>query len=561
MQKLATIAALFMAWTFLAPGADSNSTNARSELLVNKAYLHLPVKNGAPKHWVSLRVDGQVARDFEIELAETAPDWWAFIELAPWQGKRLTVEADKMPVPTAGFQSICQADAVPDAATLYQEALRPQLHFSSRRGWNNDPNGLVRYRGEYHLFYQHNPYGWNWGNMHWGHAVSRDLVHWRELDEALIPDRQGTMFSGSAVVDARNTSGLGSRAHPAMVCLYTAAGDTSRESAKVPFTQCLAYSLDGRGFQKFAGNPVVNAITPGNRDPKVFWHEPTQKWVMALYVETNKIHTIQFFGSADLKQWSFLSQSDGFFECPDFFELPVDGKARKWVLTAASSEYQVGTFDGRRFLGETGKLPGHRGQGFYAAQTYSDMADGRRIQIGWLQAPSPGMPFNQCMTLPLELSLKNTSEGPRLAWQPVKELRKLRAKNWRFGALTLQPGAPNPAAKAKAELMELRAEFQPGESCVVSFGVRGATIEYDGAKRELSVNGHRVPAPLREGKQRLIVYADRTALEVFASDGLVYVPFPFIPSAENRSLEVAVKSGEVKFSRLDVSELKSVWSH
>jgi fructan beta-fructosidase len=307
----------------------------------------------------------------------------------------------------------------------------------------------------------------------------------------------------------------------------------------------------------------VKEFTPDNRDPKVFWHAPSGKWVMTLYVETNRVHTIQFLGSSNLRDWTPLSRNDGFFECPDFFELPVDGKAsqRKWVLTAASSEYQVGTFDGTRFTPETAKLPGHRGQGFYAAQTFSDIParDGRRIQIGWFQTETKGMSFNQSMTIPLELKLASTADGPRMTFTPVRELEKLRAKSHRFDRTTVSPGGPNPFAGLSEELVELRAEFEPGNATEVAFNIRGAAIVYDVRKQELSVNGHHAPAPLQNGRQRLTVYCDRTGLEVFASDGLTYIPKPFQPRPDDLSLAVEVKGAPVTFSTLRTWRLKSAW--
>jgi sucrose-6-phosphate hydrolase SacC (GH32 family) len=381
------------------------------------------------------------------------------------------------------------------------------------------------------------------------------MIHWEELGDVLAPDDLGPMFSGSAVVDWNNTSGFGKDGKPPLVLIYTACGN--------PAVQCLAYSTDGRHFTKYAGNPVVKQITGGNRDPKVRWHTPTKQWVMVLYVELNKVHTIQFLSSPNLKDWTVMSQTDNLFECPDFFELPVDGNAanKKWVLTAASSEYLIGTFDGKKFTPETSKLPGHRGQGFYAAQTFSDIPakDGRRIQIGWYQTETKGMPFNQSMTMPLELRLTATPEGPRMTWTPVKEMESLRAKSHNLGALTLQPDSANPLAGIKSELVELRAEFAPGDASEVILNVRGATIAYDVKKQELVVNGHRAPAPLRDGKQRLTIYCDRTGLEVFASDGLTYVPMPFQPKFDDLNIGIRVNGSGVKFNSLDVYELKSAW--
>ncbi len=192
-------------------------TNATREIVIEHRYLHFPVRTGDPKHWLSLRADGTLLKEFEIELADGDPGWWAFWDVSNLLGRRVTLVLDRMREGATALDAIRQADEIPGAAELYHEALRPQFHFSSRRGWNNDPNGLVYRAGEYHLFYQHNPFGWSWGNMHWGHAVSRDLVHWREVGEALEPDALGTMFSGSGVVDWDNTSGLQRGAEPPLV--------------------------------------------------------------------------------------------------------------------------------------------------------------------------------------------------------------------------------------------------------------------------------------------------------------------------------------------------------
>jgi fructan beta-fructosidase len=545
------------------PVATKLIADASREVMAAKRWLQFPVKTGANKRVVNVSVDGKLERRFDIELADGEPDWWAPLDVSEWGGKKVTVVVNHLPEGSKALDSLRQADEFIGAENLYHEPLRPQLQFSPKRGWTNDPNGLVYYKGEYHLFFQHNPYGAVWGNMHWGHATSRDLIHWQEHGEALYPDDMGPMFSGSAVVDWKNTSGSGKDGEPPMVLIYTAAGK--------PTVQCLAFSTDGRRFTKFADNPVLKQITPGNRDPKVMWHEPTKQWVLTLYVglpgeagpdgKPKPIHTVHFFTSPNLKDWTLRSVSQGLFECPDFFELPVDGDAakKKWVLTAASSEYFVGAFDGEKFTPETPKLPGQRGRGFYAAQTFSDTPDHRRIQIGWGQDPAPGMPFNQLQAFPCELTLRSAPEGPRLAWQPIKELESLRTNSHRVGQFELKEQAPNPLADVHGELLEVRADFTPTAQSELLLKVRGVPIRYDATKQEIAVGPLRAPAPLIAGHQRLIILTDRTNFTVWASDGLTFVPFPVIAKPAELSVEASVTGGSVTFQNLEAHELKSIW--
>jgi sucrose-6-phosphate hydrolase SacC (GH32 family) len=371
----------------------------------------------------------------------------------------------------------------------------------------------------------------------------------------------GPMFSGSAVVDWNNTSGFGTPTNPPLVLIYTAAGN--------PTVQGIAYSTDGRTFTKYSGNPVLKQITGGNRDPKVFWHEPTQKWVMVLYVELQGKHTIHFFTSPNLRDWTLASVTEGIagtaylFECPDFFELPIDGDAtnQKWVLLGANSEYAVGTFDGIKFTPEQSKLPGHRGRGFYAPQTFSDIpkSDKRRIQIGWFQTETRGMSFNQSMTIPLELKLVSTDDGPRMTFTPIEQLEALRTKTTTFEAMVLKPGDRNPLDDLELELLEIRTEIEPGNASEIVFNVRDAMIIYQTAKQEISVDGQRAAVPLLEGKLRLTIYGDRTGLEVFVSDGLCYLPIPFNTNPENRKVFLESRGGAARVRKLEVHQLRSAW--
>ncbi|HXG64115.1 MAG TPA: glycoside hydrolase family 32 protein [Blastocatellia bacterium] len=270
--------------------------------------------------------------------------------------------------PTMSGRPTRQMGKVSDAVS-YKEAYRPQFHFTPERNWMNDPNGLVYFDGEYHLFYQYNPFGDKWGHMSWGHAVSKDLVHWRHLPVAL-PEEDGVMiFSGSAVVDEKNTSGFGQGGKPAMVAIYTGYHPSDGRQ-----DQRIAYSADGgRTWTKYSGNPVLDIKSTDFRDPKVFWHEPDKRWIMAAALAAER--KVSFYASADLKRWTHLSDFGpagaigGAWECPDLFELPVDGKPglKKWglivnlnpggVAGGSGAQYFVGSFDGKRFSSDEKVTP------------------------------------------------------------------------------------------------------------------------------------------------------------------------------------------------------------
>jgi len=414
-------------------------SNVTRTVDVEKPYLNFPVRNGVPIRRVSILVNGQVERSFDIELADGQPDWWAFLDAIPFHGKRITIQVDKLPEGSSGLSSIDQSDEIKDSRDVYHEPLRPQFHFTSRRGWLNDPNGLVFYEGEYHLFYQHNPYGWNWGNMHWGHAVSTDLVHWKELPAALYPDERGTMYSGSAVVDWNNTAGFQTGTEPALVAIFTAAGN--------PFTQEIAYSNDrGRTWTEYENNPVLEHIAAENRDPKVVWFAPQKKWVLALYLDHNDY---AIFESHDLKHWDKLQDFTlpGDAECPNFFPVALDGNTNnmRWVFFGASGVYLVGKFDGHKFTPQTQPQRLQSGNCWYASQVYSDIpaSDGRCILIPWGRLPNSdifrGMPFNQMMGLPVALTLHFTNDEASLVVNPVQELRSLRQTTYTIKSQTLSP--------------------------------------------------------------------------------------------------------------------------
>ena len=523
---------------------------------VRKNYLNLPVKAGAPKRRMGLLLDGKVVHEFDIELADGQPDWWSFVDVTLFKGKTVTLKVNQLPEDSRALSAVEQADEPKEQHNLYRESLRPQFHFSSRRGWLNDPNGLVYYQGEYHLFYQHNPYGWGWGNMSWGHAVSKDLVHWEELPVALYPDEQGTMYSGSAVVDWNNTAGFQTGPEKPLVAMFTAAGK--------PFTQGIAFSNDrGRTWTKYKNNPVLAHIAAENRDPKVVWYAPDKKWVMALYLDKSDY---ALFSSPDLKRWQKLSDVTlpGDSECPDFFEIAVDGDAqnRRWIFYGANGLYLVGKFDGTTFTPETQPLALQQGNTWYASQTYSDIpaTDGRRILVPWGRNGDlhHGMPFNQMMGLPVELTLRNSAAGLRLRANPVKELTTLRDRHHVIKSQSIKPGE-NPLADVKGELLEVLAEITPGTAEEVSFNLRGVAVTYDTKKQTLSCLDKTAAFPLEHGKIRLRMLVDRTSVDIFGNDGQLYMPLGVVMASDNKSLGVSAKGGEAQINSLEAYELKSAW--
>jgi fructan beta-fructosidase len=535
-------------------------TDAKREIRAEKKYLNLPIKNGAPKRLMTVSANGKIVRQFSIELADAEPDWWAFLDLAPFKNQALTVSDDKLNEDSKALASIDQSNQIKGGENLYREKLRPQFHFTVRRGWNNDPNGLVFYKGEYHLFYQHNPYGWNWGNMHWGHAVSPDLVHWTELDEALYPDELGTMFSGSAVVDEHNTAGFQKGSEKTLVAFYTAAGGDDPLSKGKKFSQCLAYSNDrGRTWTKYEKNPVLPHIIGGNRDPKVLWYAPENKWLMALYLDKEDF---ALFDSKDLKSWNQLCKVTipGSSECPEFFEMPVEGTSESlWVFYGGNGRYLLGHFDGKSFNADFGSGELNRGNCFYASQTYNlPPNDGRRILVPWSQVNIPGMPFNQMIGLPVELKLRSTSEGLRLAAVPVQELTKLRPRKATFVSNQRLEGDQK-ISKTDADLMEINADFSPDNNAEVRIEIRGALLTYDAAKHELSILGKKASLQPVKGKIRLDIFLDRTSIDIFANDGAVYMPMGFIPKDQDRAVTITSAKAPTQIHSVTMWPLKSAW--
>ncbi|MGL4944456.1 MAG: glycoside hydrolase family 32 protein [Thermoguttaceae bacterium] len=538
----------------------------RREFAVEKQFLQIPIKMGSPITWVRLEVDGVWQQEFDCPLATTDDvDFHANIDLSTHRGKKLTLIAERVAHDSRGLELITQGDSFAPEPNLYNERLRPQFHFSPRTGWTNDPNGLV-YDGKlWHLFYQHNPYSTAWGNMTWGHATSPDLFHWTEHADAIHPDKLGTIFSGSGVVDWKNSSGFQKAGSdvPPLVFFYTYEGSCARFGAKT--TQGVAYSLDnGKTFTKYEKNPVIPHIVGGNRDPKVIWHEPSQQWILALYMDGEDY---ALFGSPNLTDWNKLCdiQNLGCSECPDFFPLAVDGDAAKtkWVFWGGNGKYLIGSFDGKTFTKETNPLTNKFGGNDYAAMTFSDAPGGRRIQFSWMQGGQyPGMPFNQQFTVPRELTLRTTPQGVRLFMEPVRELESLRIADSlvekRNVNVTPRDGV---LIATEGDLLDAEITIDLGKALRVGVQYGDESIVYDTTDRTISLSGTHAPLELRDNKLTLRIVVDRTSIEVFAEGGEVQIAKCFVPKPGimPTGFHITSELRDATINEAKVWKLKSVW--
>jgi fructan beta-fructosidase len=541
----------------------------KKEMTVSKTYLLMPINNAAARNQkISLTVDGSEVRYGYIGLAEKKEDadWWAFFDISAYKGKTLTVSIQ--PMKTEAFALITQSDTVPGEDSWGNEPKRPQFHFSQKVGWNNDSNGMVYYKGEWHLYFQLNPLSLPWGNMTWGHAVSKDLVNWKQLPNVLHMRRTegGTddaMFSGGAAVDWKNTGGWKTGDNDVIIATWTSTGRG----------ECIAYSNDkGRTFTEYEGNPVFRH---NGRDPKPLWYaygdndkpldETAKKlgghWVIVIYDITEKDgRNVAFYTSTDLKKWTVQSHLSGYHECAELFTLPVDGDKNKirWIVFGADAEYAIGDFDGKTFTPEhKGKHRLHHGS-YYASQLFSDAPDDRRIQIGWAKIGMGDSPFNQTFSFPTELSLRTTKDGVRMFGEPVKEIDKIYGKRLEVAKKSLVPDKPV-ALKTSGALLDIRAEFELGTAKTVGLEVAGSKVAvFEVASGEL--NGKMPLRPI-DGKIAIRILIDRSIIEIFANHGEQIMTEAFENDLNIESVKAFCDGGDAKLLSLEVHQLNAKWDN
>ncbi|MCF2593984.1 GH32 C-terminal domain-containing protein [Bacteroides caecigallinarum] len=574
-------------------------------------YLILPIQESCNEGKVKLDTGSPADVAMDVRLAVDSVEYYVPFAL-PKGAKEATVSIGKVAANAICWENISLADTFDTANTDYY---RPEYHHTPLYGWMNDANGLVYKDGEYHLYFQYNPYGSKWGNMHWGHSVSKDLVRWEHLDPAIARDTLGHIFSGSTVIDHNNSAGYGK---DAMIAFYTSASD---EHGQI---QCMAYSNDnGRTYTKYENNPI---LTPFDglkdfRDPKVFWYEPAQKWYMIVSADKN----MRFYSSADLKSWEYLSQfGEGYgvqpnqFECPDFIQLPVDGNKdnMKWVMIVninpgcpfggSATEYFIGDFDGKEFKCDTDKSITKWldfGKDHYATVCFSNTGD-RIIAVPWMSNwqyanVTPIRQYRGANALPRELSLYTKDGEVYMAANVVKETETLRKSTRSIENVTVEsetvidsitdginsgvelemdivPGkaqtvgfdimnAKGEKTKIYLDLKSGRAVMDRTESGLIAFGEKAEPHfkeNHDRRKTE-SVNyindfalGTWAPLSLCEGKSyHLNVFVDKCSVELFVDGGRIAMTNLVFPTEVYNSLRFYAEGGKAEIKNLNIHKL------
>ena len=598
------------AMTLLCPAANASEGVEINHLGVNNTlvrvtgegnYIMLPVQEANDDARVNVLVDGKIAETIYVRLASSKTDYTVPFDLTPYKGKNVILDV----VTPQGRSSVREAKedvcwkgiALADKLdyTDRETRFRPLFHHTPQYGWMNDPNGMFYKDGVWHLYYQYNPYGSKWQNMSWGHSTSSDLVNWEHKPVALRPDGLGSIFSGSCVVDTDNTAGMGKEE---VIALYTSAGTSQMQS--------MAHSSDGGiTFDVYPANPVITLESEA-RDPNMFWNERTGEWNLVLAHALD--HEMLFFTSPDLKEWTLQSAfgkgigaQDGVWECPDLFELPVEGTdEKKWVLICninpggpfggSAVQYFVGDWDGRKFTADTlpdGSIPTKwldYGKDNYALVSWSGAPDGRRTAIGWMSnwqyaADVPTMQYRSANTLPREIGLFRGPDGEVYASSaPSPELLGMRGK------LTESASRINAGSKArsfrlpeandgvceilmdidaaKADNVTLTLSNKAGDEVVMTYDRKASQFSFDRTRSGIVDFSESFPAitvsPTYEknGKISLRIFIDRSSIELFGNEGRFVMTNLVFPTQPYSTLSVA-SSGNAKISNLKIFSVKT----
>lgn len=547
-----------------------------------KKYILLPIEEASPESRLSMVCDNEVIQTLNVRLAVTKTDYYVPIDLSGH--RNISFNFHSVPDDAICWQDLKLSD---NYDTVNKESYRPAYHFSPSYGWMNDPNGMVYKNGEFHLFYQYNPYGSMWGNMHWGHAVSKNMIDWEELPVALAPDGLGSIFSGSCVVDKKNTAGFG---EGAIIAFYTSAGERQ--------VQSMAYSQDnGRTFKKYERNPIITSTVRDFRDPKVFWHPETDRWIMVIAASQE----MQFYSSPNLREWTYESSfghgegnHDGVWECPDLIRLPIDGSTqKKWVLLCninpggpfggSATQYFIGEFNGKKFINDfpaTTKWMDW-GKDHYATVTWSNAPDNRNIAIGWMSNwqyanQVPTTQYRSANTLPRDLSLYKVGKELYIRCAPAPEVTALRKKglseknirvnnSYNISSFLPQDKKTYEIALSikneSAEIIGWSLFNSKGEEIKMYYNLIDQTFSMDRTKSGITGFSEEFPtvtvAPIyKDAELNLRIFVDNSSIEVFGNEGCFVMTNLVFPTEPYTRLSFYAKGGSYEISSLNVYPIK-----
>ena len=554
-------------------GDVSTGTLTSPEFTIERGYINMLLKGGnyPDDLRVDLLVGGKAVRS--TSGSHMKEFFWFSWDVLDLKGSKASILVTDNNVNKEWGYIALGAIEQSDVRKVMDEVYRPQFHITAQWNHINDPNGLVYYDGEYHVFHQWSPLANNQhGKKYWGHLVSKDLVHWEHLPCALTPvGGWGAIgsdaFSGSAVVDHNNTSGFQTGSEKPVVLIWTAIGSG----------QFVAYSNDrGRTFTWFKGNPVLppGGLDKMNRDPVVRWQKTAGthgQWVMVLPEWDGTNATYTFYRSDDLKTWAVKDTSYKHRgDCPDCFQLPVDGNPNnmKWLMHGANAGYALGEFTGTTFVDSKEYPEGTLWKGHqYATQTFADAPGDRKIMMVWVvggKEEPPGMPYSQMLSFPVDLKLRTFPEGLRAIATPIPEIALLHKATHSWRIETVVPGT-NLVGRLNGDLFDIRAEFEIGTASEFGFRIRGkGAVSYDVTNQQARLSGDITQSntwkmDAVKGRVKMQILVDRSIIEAFYDEGRAYIMSTFYPDKSNQSLELFSTGGNTRLISLDVYELKSAW--
>lgn len=515
------------------------------QFTVSHPYLIFPTNRYATKKHLTFSENGISLYELDVKLDYVKPEFYAYIDLSRFHGKTLELSV----VPEMEL-SLWEADTM-ELEDLYREPLRPQVHFTTKNGWINDPNGLICLDGIYHMFYQYNPCLNEWDNMHWGHATSTDLLHWEEMPTALFPDHTGMMYSGSAILDEKNLTGLGKDGKAPALIFYT---------ATTPFAQYLAYSNDGfKTIQKY-GDPVLPNSVTGGRDPMVIFCEEWDAYVMTLYLEGNNFG---IFRSKDLLHWESVQTVaiPNDTECPNLFPLVADDGTRKWCLIGAQNHYLIGEMKEEGFVPVQEPRVLHYGLGAYAGQIVSGRKDGRTIRFDWDRSGIRTPRFFSQMSFPCDFTLIKEQGVYDLAANPIREIETLYETSEIHENVALPKDGSLRSSLGRLPYFVKLSGKHLDESAILSLNIFGRTLTFHVAENTMELGGEKFPLSIHgKGLDCQLIF-DRISVEIYLDGGRIYVArltYDTIPDENLPFLELRANT-DARLDRIELHSLKSIW--